>query len=45
MRVKESFLSFGNFHLHNGENIRFWKDKWIRNNTLQQQHPSLYSIA
>jgi hypothetical protein len=45
MRVKESFLSLGHFKLNNGENIRFWKDKWMGNVTLQQQFPSLYPIA
>jgi hypothetical protein len=45
MRVKESFLSLGKFQLNNDENIRFYEDKWIGNNTLQQQYPSLYSIA
>jgi hypothetical protein len=45
MRVKESFLKLGHFKLNNGENIRFWEDKWIENATLQQQFPSLYLIA
>jgi hypothetical protein len=27
MKVKETFLSPGRFHLNDGHNIRFWKDK------------------
>jgi hypothetical protein len=45
MKVKESFLSLGHLRLNNGENIRFWEDKWLRNFTLQQQYPSLYAIT
>jgi hypothetical protein len=45
MRVDDSFLSLGHFKLNNGGNIRFWKDKWLGNFTLQQQFPWLYSIT
>jgi hypothetical protein len=27
MKVKETFLSLGCFHLNDGHNIRFWEDK------------------
>jgi hypothetical protein len=45
MNVKESFLSLGHFHLNNGENIRFWEDRWLGNHTLKKQFPSLYAIT
>jgi hypothetical protein len=45
MKVRESFLSLGHLRLNNGENIRFWEDKWLENFTLQQQYPSLYAIT
>jgi hypothetical protein len=45
IRVKNPFVSLGHFKLNNGENIIFWKDKWLGNATLQQESPDLYSIA
>jgi hypothetical protein len=45
MKVKESFLSLGHFTLNNGDNIRFWEDKWLGTATLQYQFPELYSIV
>jgi len=45
MKVKDKFLNLGSFQLNNGENISFWKDKWLDNFTLSQQYPSLYNIA
>jgi hypothetical protein len=34
MKVKDFFLNLGQFHLGNGQNVRFWKDKWLGNFTL-----------
>jgi hypothetical protein len=45
MKVKEYFLSLSHFSLNNGENIRLWEDKWLKNTTLQSQFPQLYSIT
>jgi hypothetical protein len=45
MKVKETFLSLGHLKLNNGENIRFWEDRWLGNFTLQQQYPPLYAIT
>jgi hypothetical protein len=41
----ECFLSLGHMELSNGENIRFWEDRWLENFTLQHMYPSLYSIT
>jgi hypothetical protein len=45
MKIKDRFLSFGTFHLNNGENTRFWEDKWIGNRALKEQYPTLYRIT
>jgi hypothetical protein len=45
MKIKDCFLTLGSFHLNNGENTRFWEDKWIGNIPLKEQYPSLFSIA
>jgi hypothetical protein len=34
MKVKDYFFNLGQFHLGNGQNVRFWKDKWLENFTL-----------
>jgi hypothetical protein len=44
-RVKGLFLSLGVFALKNGEQIRFWEDKWLGNQSLMFQYPSLYQIV
>jgi hypothetical protein len=31
MDAKPYFLTFGSFHLSNGEQIRFCEDKWLGN--------------
>jgi hypothetical protein len=45
MKINDCFLSFGTFHLNNGENTRFWEDKWIGNRPLKEQYPTLYRIT
>jgi hypothetical protein len=45
MRVKGLFLSLGVFTLKNGEQIRFWEDKWLGNQSLMFQYPSLFQIV
>jgi hypothetical protein len=45
MKVKETFLIHGSFHLNNGKQIRSWEDKWLENYSFQQQYPSLYNIV
>jgi hypothetical protein len=44
-KVKESFLHLGQFHLGNGQDVRFWEDKWLGNFTLKERFPSLFSIT
>ena len=45
MKVKDTFLNHGSFHLNNSNQIRFWEDKWIGNHTLREQYPNLYNIV
>jgi hypothetical protein len=45
MKAKELFLRCGVFTLKNGEQIRFWEDKWLGNQPLMFQYPSLYQIV
>ena len=35
MKVKDTFLNHGSFHLNDGNQIRFWEDKWIGNHTFR----------
>ena len=45
MKVKDTFLNHGSFHLNNSNQIRFWEDKWIGNHTFREQYPDLYNIV
>jgi len=45
MKVKDTFLSYGSFHLNDGNHIRFWEDKWLGNHTLREQYPALFNIV
>jgi hypothetical protein len=45
MEAKIIFLRFGSFHPNNGEQRRFWEDKWLGNYSFQQQYPFLYNIV
>ena len=45
MKVNEQFLNYGGFHVNNGHDVRFWKNKWLRNFTLQHRFSSLYNLV
>jgi hypothetical protein len=45
MRVKESFLNLGRFQLCNGQNIRFWEDRWLKIFTIKELYPTLFAIT
>ena len=45
MNVKIQFLSFGNFRLQDGKQVRFWQDKWLGMSTLKEQYTNLYNIV
>ena len=43
--VKDQFLNLGRFKLVSGNQIRFWEDKWLRNQKLKNQFPNLFNIV
>jgi hypothetical protein len=45
LKVKEDFFDRGSFEVGNGENTRFWEDKWLGDKSLAQQYPSLYGVV
>jgi hypothetical protein len=45
MEIKDSFLSNGCFKVNNGEQTRFWEDKWVGGQSLKSLYPSLYNIT
>ena len=45
MKVKDDFFNRGTFQLGNGEQIRFWEDRWLGHNSLADEYPALYNIA
>jgi hypothetical protein len=45
MKVKNSFLNLGHFQLGNGQNVRFWEDRWLGNSTLKELYPTLFAIT
>ena len=45
MKVKDDFFNRGSFQLGNGDQIRFWEDRWIDHNSLADEYPTLYNVA
>jgi hypothetical protein len=45
VKVKDTFLNLGSFTLRNGDQIRFWEDKWLENQSFVTQYPTLYQIV
>jgi hypothetical protein len=45
MKVKADFFDRGSFEVGNGEQTRFWEDKWLGDKPLAQQYPSLFGIV
>ena len=45
MKVKNTFLNMGTWIVNNGEQTRFWEDKWIGNVAFKDKYPSLYAIV
>jgi hypothetical protein len=45
MKVKSTFLDMGSWILNDGEQIRFWEDKWLGNLAFKDKFPSLYAIV
>ena len=45
MKVKSIFLDMGSCIVNDGEQIRFWEDKWLGNLAFKDKYPSLYTIV
>ena len=45
MDAKNDFLNCGTFKLQNGEQIRFWEDKWLGSTSLKNYYPALYNLV
>jgi hypothetical protein len=31
--------------VHNGQNVKFWKDRWLNEYSLQSHYPILYELS
>jgi hypothetical protein len=45
MKAKAGFLACGTFKVHNGENVRFWKNVWLGDKPLSEAYPTLLRIV
>ena len=45
MSVKQEFLNWMTFKVHNGKQTRFWEDKWLGNSALKDQYPNLFNLV
>ena len=45
MDAKNDFLNRRTFKLQNGEQIRFWEDKWLGSTSLKNYYPALYNLV
>lgn len=45
MKVKDQFLHYGRFKVHNGKETRFWEDNWVGDRRLKIAYPNLYQIV
>jgi hypothetical protein len=44
-KKKFFFFGLGSFSIKDGLEVRLWEDQWLRNVTLWEQYPILYSIV
>jgi hypothetical protein len=45
MKFKESFLDLGRFQLGNGQDVRFWEDRWLENSNFKELFLTLFAIT
>ncbi len=45
MAAKEPFQTLGHFIVNNGKQVRFWEDRWLGNQPLHLEFPTLYSLV
>ena len=45
MKVKNDFLRWVSFKVHNGEQVRFWDDVWLGHTSFRERFPRLYNLV
>ena len=45
MKAKDDFLACGTFKVHNGEQVRFWKDAWLGDKPFSEVYLGLFRIV
>lgn len=45
MKAINTFLNMGSWIVNNGQQTRFWEDKWLGNMAFKDKYPSLYAIV
>ena len=45
MSVKQDFLKWMTFKVQNGNQTRFWEDKWLGNSAVIDQYPNLFNLV
>jgi len=45
MKVKNVFLRWVSFKVHNGEQVSFWNDVWLGHTSFRERFPNLYNLV
>jgi len=45
MKVKNVFLRWVSFKVHNGEQVSFWNDVWLGHISFRERFPNLYNLV
>jgi hypothetical protein len=45
MNIKDQFLRLGHFQVGDGQNTRFWQDKWLTNRPFCEQFPNIFKLV
>jgi hypothetical protein len=45
MNIKDQFLRLGHFQVGDGQNTRFWQDKWLTGRPFCEQFPNLFNTV
>jgi hypothetical protein len=45
MNIKDQFLRLGDFQVGDGQNTRFWQDKWLTSRPFCEQFPNLFNTV
>jgi hypothetical protein len=45
MNIKDQFIKWGHFQVGDGQNTKFWRDKWLTSRPLSEQFPNLFNTV